>query len=192
MYGLLRSALLFYRKLVVDLENAEFKMNPYDPCVANKTINSTQMTVCWHVDDLKVSHIDPQEVTKIRDWLSVTYRVSVATHQGKVHDYLGMIFDFSKKGKMMVHMIEYIKNINANFPEEITASKTSLAADHLFKVQDNSKAKQLPDEQAMAFHYATMQLLFLSMHVRCNIQPATTFLTMHVKTPDEDNWGKIK
>jgi hypothetical protein len=41
MYGLLRSALLFYRKLVVDLENARFKLNTYDPCVANKTINGT-------------------------------------------------------------------------------------------------------------------------------------------------------
>jgi hypothetical protein len=41
MYGLLRSALLFYRKLVVDLENSGFKLNPYNPCVANKTINST-------------------------------------------------------------------------------------------------------------------------------------------------------
>jgi hypothetical protein len=64
MYGLLRSALLFYRKLVGELESAGFKLNPYDPCVANKMINGKQMTVCWHVDDLKVSHIDPSEVTK--------------------------------------------------------------------------------------------------------------------------------
>jgi hypothetical protein len=55
-------------------------------------------------------------------------------------------------------MIEYIKNFNANFPEEITTTKTSLAADHLFKVQDNSKAKPLPEEQAMAFHHATFWL----------------------------------
>ncbi len=75
MYGLLRSALLFYRKLVADLESAGFKINPYDPCVANKTV-----TVCWHVDDLKVSHIDPDEVTKFGDSLSKTYGVSVATH----------------------------------------------------------------------------------------------------------------
>ncbi len=52
MYGLLRSALLIYRKLVVDLENSGFKLNPYDPCVANKTLNGTQMAVCWHADDL--------------------------------------------------------------------------------------------------------------------------------------------
>ncbi len=115
MYGLLRSAFLFYRKLVVYLENARFKLNPYNPCVANKTIHSVQMTVCWHEDDLKVSHIDPQEITKFGEWLSMTYRVSVATHQQKVHDYLGIIFDFSKKENVMVNMIEYIMKIVANF-----------------------------------------------------------------------------
>jgi hypothetical protein len=45
--GLLRSAHLFYRKLVVDLENASFTLSPWDPCVANKTIKGTQMTVCF-------------------------------------------------------------------------------------------------------------------------------------------------
>jgi hypothetical protein len=61
MYGLLRNALIFYKKLVVDLESAGYKLNPYDPYVADKTVNGTQMTVCWHMDDLKISHIDPHE-----------------------------------------------------------------------------------------------------------------------------------
>ena len=43
-----------------------------------------------------------------------------------------MIFDFSKKGKVMMNMIEYIKNIVAKFLEETTALKTSPAADHFF------------------------------------------------------------
>ena len=59
LYGLLRSALLFYKKLVGDLQKYGFKVNPYDPCVANAMINGSQMTVTWHVDDLKVSHKDP-------------------------------------------------------------------------------------------------------------------------------------
>ena len=81
MYGLLRGVLLFYKKLVADLENAGFKLNPYNPCVTNKMIiNGTQMTVCWHVDDLKVSRIDPKEVTKFGEWLSKTYGVTVAEH----------------------------------------------------------------------------------------------------------------
>jgi hypothetical protein len=45
IYGFLRSALLFYKKLVADLESIGFKLNPYDPCVANKEVNETQMTV---------------------------------------------------------------------------------------------------------------------------------------------------
>jgi hypothetical protein len=57
MYGLLRSALLFYLKLVEDLKADGFTMNEYDPCVANKMVNGTQMTVCWHVDDLKACRI---------------------------------------------------------------------------------------------------------------------------------------
>ena len=73
------------------------------------------MPVCWYVDDLKVSHCDPAQVTIFGEWLSKKYGVDVATRQGKVHDYLGMIFDLSTKGKMMVTMMEYIK----------TSSKTS-------------------------------------------------------------------
>ncbi len=46
LYGLLRSALLFYEKLVKDLESHRFKINPFRLCVANKMINGHQMTVC--------------------------------------------------------------------------------------------------------------------------------------------------
>jgi hypothetical protein len=66
-----------------------------------------------------------------------------------------MIFDFSKKGKVMVNMIEYIKNIIDNFPEEIVGTKTTPVADHLFKIRDKSLASPLPEEQAMVFHHAT-------------------------------------
>ena len=41
-----------------------FEVNPYDPCVANKLINGSQMTVTWHMDDLKISHKDEKEVTE--------------------------------------------------------------------------------------------------------------------------------
>jgi hypothetical protein len=41
MYGLLRSALLFYLRLVRDLKEFGFELVI---CVASKTINGTQMT----------------------------------------------------------------------------------------------------------------------------------------------------
>jgi hypothetical protein len=192
MYGLLRRALLFYRKLWGELESAGFRLNPYNPCVATKTINGKQMTVCWHVDDLNVSHVDPSKMTKFGQWLITTFGVTVTEHRGKVHNYLGMIIDYSEKGKVSINMIEYIKNIIADFPEEIASIKTSPAQDHLFTVQDPSKAQLLPEEQAMACHHATAQLLFLSARARRDIQPVIAFLTTQVQAPDEDDWGKVK
>jgi len=150
------------------------------------------MTVCWHVDDLKVSQMEPAEVTKFGDWLNKTNGVSVATHRGKIHDYLGMIFDFSEKGKVMVNMIEYIKTIINDFPEEITVTRASLAADHLFTVRDETEAIPLPEEQAHAFHHTTAQLLFLNARARRAIQPCTAFLTTRVRSPDKDDWEKLK
>ena len=45
LYGLLKNALLFYKPLVCKLTEYGVKINPYDPCVANKTINGSQMNV---------------------------------------------------------------------------------------------------------------------------------------------------
>ena len=61
--GMLRAALLFYPKLRCNLEEMGFKVNPYDPCVANRYVNGAQCTVVWHVDDLKASHHDESVVT---------------------------------------------------------------------------------------------------------------------------------
>ena len=45
LYGMLRAALLFYKRLRRWLEDVGFKVNPYGPCVANKIINGTQITI---------------------------------------------------------------------------------------------------------------------------------------------------
>jgi hypothetical protein len=62
LYGMMKSALLSYRKLVKKLKEMGFEINPYDPCVANKVVNGTQMTVRWHVHDLMISHITQREI----------------------------------------------------------------------------------------------------------------------------------
>ena len=40
LYGFLRSSLLFYRKLRVELEAYGFKINSYDQCVGNKMVTT--------------------------------------------------------------------------------------------------------------------------------------------------------
>jgi hypothetical protein len=69
LYGTLQAALLFWQNLSTELLKWGFEINPYDFCVANKSINGKQCTIVWHVDDLKVSHVDPIAVTTILDLL---------------------------------------------------------------------------------------------------------------------------
>ena len=70
---MLVSAVLFYWKLTKALLSYSFELNPYDPCVANKMVNGEQLTICWHVDDLKSSHIDPKVNNEFLLWIKDTF-----------------------------------------------------------------------------------------------------------------------
>jgi hypothetical protein len=69
LYGMLQSALLYYKKFKKDIEQIEFKINPYDPCVANRMINGRQHTITWHVDDIKSSHVAERVNDDFLHWL---------------------------------------------------------------------------------------------------------------------------
>ena len=73
LYGLPKSALLFYCKLWGDLHAKGFEINQYDPLMANKTINGHQMMVAWHMGDLKMSHKLPAAINGIIEWLRGIY-----------------------------------------------------------------------------------------------------------------------
>ena len=45
LYDLLKSALLWYKKLRAKLEEMGLSVNLYDPCIANRDVNGSQMTV---------------------------------------------------------------------------------------------------------------------------------------------------
>merc|ERR1711884_332800 len=110
LYGLMEASLMFYQKLLKELKQKGFKPNPYDPCVVNKEVNGSQFTITLHVDDLKLSHKDPEEVTKMIDYLRGLYEelpngevkkmdVQRLSKTNKVLNYLGMDFDYSVKGE---------------------------------------------------------------------------------------------
>jgi hypothetical protein len=98
LYGCIHSALLFYKKLLRDLKDRGFVVNPYDPCVAKKTINGKQFTITWHVDDLKLSHVDVKVVDEMISWLKSIYGEDMRILWGKKHYYLGMYLDYLVPG----------------------------------------------------------------------------------------------
>ena len=65
LYGTLRATHLFWQKLSKQLiDEWGFTPNKYDDGVVNKMVNGQQMTVVWHVDDMKASYVDATEVEK--------------------------------------------------------------------------------------------------------------------------------
>jgi hypothetical protein len=97
LYGTMVASLLYYRKFTKSLTEIGFELNLYATCVANKTIEGKQMTVCFHVDDCKLSHCSSKVMDQmIRCLCRENKSISedglreMMVSRGKVHKYLGM------------------------------------------------------------------------------------------------------
>ena len=164
LYSTLRAARLFWQKLSKQLIDVwGFTPNKYDDCVVNKTIKGHQMTVVWHVDDLKVSHVDREEVDKFVEQMEQTFGMDapLTVSRGKVHNYLGMNLDFRVKGEVRIDMEHYIDMMLQDAPEDMDGISNTPAAAHLFKV-DSDSPRLLDDERKMIFVHLVMQGLYLS------------------------------
>ena len=60
-----------------------FEISPHDPCVANILVNGGQNTVCWHVDDLKISHRDKAIVSEFAMALADEFGPKTKIPRGK-------------------------------------------------------------------------------------------------------------
>jgi hypothetical protein len=113
IYGMMLASLLYYKKFVNSLKSIGFETNLYDPCIANKIIQGSQMTICFHVDDCKLSHHNSSAVDDMITWLHQEYESifedgsgEMTVSRGKVHKYLGMTLDYSIKGRVSITMFD--------------------------------------------------------------------------------------
>ena len=194
IYGMLQSSLLFYQKLRKDLEAEGFVVNPYDPCVANKTINGSQMTITWHVDDLKVSHKSEKVIDDFIKWVEDKYGDpqigQVKAVKGKKHDYLAMNLDYSEDGKVKIDMTDYVKGILEAYPDPVKNRKVaSPANENLFKV--NAKSPRLDKQRSETFHTIVAKCLFVAKRSRPDIMPTVAFLCTRVRESTEEDWQKL-
>ena len=167
--------------------------------MANRIIQASQQTICWHVDDVKSSHKSKEVQDEFEDWLINKYDCDkkgkivgkLKRCLGKRLAYLGMILDYTVPGEVKIDMSEYTKKMITQFEEmmgEIGTAKTP-AAEHLFMV--NEDGVKLDEEKSVIFHNMTAKALYLSKRARPDIQVAVSFLTTRVQKPDEDDWKKL-
>ena len=73
-----------------------------------------QTTVFWNVEDLKMSHVDPKEVTKFMEWIEDIYR-DLRITRGKVQKYLVMTLAFRILGNRRDIMADYINGVHNRY-----------------------------------------------------------------------------
>ena len=165
IYGTMKAAILFYKKLNKDLNELGFECNPYDPCVMNRNINGVQQTVVFHVDDVKASCINKQENETLIEFLKKKYEIEglpgLKVNRGKEHDFLGMKLDFSKKGKVIIDMKKYVSELIVFSKKHAKDNKSKTpASDWLFQVRDDSK--KLDKERKEFFsHGSSKGIIFM-------------------------------
>jgi hypothetical protein len=188
LYGTMVAGLLYYRKFVKSLSDIGFIINPYDPCVANKRIEGKQMTICFHVDDCKLSHHKKKVMDTMIESLRQEYSGifedgtgEMTVSRGKLHKYLGMTLDYTVRGQVKITMFDYVDKILTAFDKAETkggGTERSAAPDSLFKV-DESIAK-LAQNKAVEFHNLVAKTLYATKQARPDTCTAIAFLTTNV------------
>ncbi len=109
---------MYYKKFVKSLTKQGYKINLYNGCVANKLVKGKQVTICFHIDDCKITHKSSADIDNMIAWLRTKYKRIFAdglgqmkVYRGKTHKYFGMSLDFSHKGQCRVTMHDYIDGI---------------------------------------------------------------------------------
>jgi hypothetical protein len=158
----------------------------------NKTVEDKQLTVAWHIDDLKVSHPKSTVVDQFIEDMENKFGKETPLNKscGKVHDYLGMMLNFSKTEEVTVTMIDYIKGILHDALKEMHGKAATPAANHLFRINLVDPV-WLGKEKAEIYMHIVMQLLYLSQRMCPDLHTAVSFLCSRLTQPDEDDYKKL-
>ncbi len=189
IYGCIYSSLLWYNLYSETLVKMGFKINPYDRCIANKTINGKQCTIGWYVDDNKVSHEDEKVVTKMLNTIKQHFG-DLKISRGKVHDFLGMKIEFLGNQRVSIDMSDQVQEAIEMFSEEIHSFATTPAGRNLFNV--NEEVELLNTKDTERFHSVTAKLLFIAKRSRPNIETAVAFLTTRVSKSNVEDMEKLR
>jgi hypothetical protein len=199
IYGAMIASLLYYRKFTTSIIGYGFKINPHNPCVANKIVDGNQMTILYHVDDCKLSHVDPKANDDMITWLRKNYESTfkdgsgeMKVSRGNVHTFLGMMLDFTTPGEVIISMFDYIDELLSAFEKEepsMKGTKSSAAPSDLFKVDEN--CEKLRPNKAVVFHNLSAKTLNATKRARPDTSTSVAFLTTRVREPDKDDRCKL-
>ena len=74
-----------------------------------------------------MSHVDSKVNDVIINLISEEFGKDspITITRGKVHDYLGMTLDYSKDGKVMIKMLDYVEKMLADLEKDMDGIATT-------------------------------------------------------------------
>ena len=189
LYGCVKSTMLWYRLFTSTLKRLGFVLNPYDLCVANADIDSSQCTIVWYVDNNKISHQNPQVVSNIITKIEAFFGKMTVT-RGLEHDFLGMhiVFDHPS-GTATITMASYLHEAINESGMDIRRKVATPATSSLFVIDPN--ATSLDRQNADMFRRIVCKLLYVGLRARTDILTALSYLSTQITKPTEDDYKKL-
>ena len=82
-------------------------MNDYDLCTFNKMVNGEQLTVQFHVDDLKASYKEQKVLDGLLSDLRTEFgqEGELTETKGLIHEYLGITINYLLPGESCFHHV---------------------------------------------------------------------------------------
>jgi Reverse transcriptase (RNA-dependent DNA polymerase) len=193
LYGCIESALLWYKELSSFLGSIGFTPNPYEKCILNKDESGHQTTIAIYVDDLLITSTKPSHAEAVVISLRDKYKELKVT-QGKVHNYLGMVMDFSKPPYVIINQTGMIEDIvskvtaTGHFNIPSTGPK-SPAIEQLF--ESSADSPPLSDEHKATFHSVVAKFNFVTCRARPDMLTPLSYLMKRVLKPTEEDGRKL-
>ena len=109
----------------------------------------------------------------------------VTVHEDMVLPYIGMVFDFSRRDKILI--LKYTEDLLQLY--EVKGKAKTPALPYLFQVDDSRRL--LYESERESFCSRVAKLLYLAKQCRPEILPAIIFLTGRVRYANEEDRGKL-
>ena len=138
------------------------------------------------------SHIDPKVNDEFLEWLNQQYgsHGAVKATRGKIHEFLGVVYDFSEEGILKLPMDEYVKRMLNDFSVKFSENEIAKTpgGNDLFK---RGKGKSLEKERNEEFHSVVVKGIILGKPARPDIQTVNSVLSTRIKESNESDWKRL-
>ncbi len=185
LYGCVQSGKLWYNKLTKCLLDMGYTANPVEPCIFNRTVDRTQMTVAIYVDDLLITHKSHARVKSELNNIGVHF-AGFKVQDGSEIGHLGMRITAAATGDIEVDMTKYTLDAVAAWNP-----KRAYATPGDRDLFSDGGEDLLDQTSSMAFHSAAARLLFLAKRTRPDILVEVSAMCSRVSVCTRVDWAKM-